>query len=203
MGVMSIADLQAVLRPHAGKFGRSVWPIWGKYLELPEDHRLAFAPIAEANVLQSYMVQRAKAEFLNVSGVRFLEVNGFHLGIDGSGYGVDGSVVCRFKKLSEDGSSRNYPTERAEALRRNEPLPGIPDGATYVDVGYVLNPLRTGISLVQVVRLCDSQLVFSIPASGGQISHINESLPFGPMVVERRFTLLNGAKKKIDGTESK
>src|ERR1035441_4986821 len=64
--------------------------------------------------------------------------------ISASMYGVDGLAICRFKKLNENGTSCNYPTERAEALRRNEPLPGMPEHATYIDVGYVLNPLRTG-----------------------------------------------------------
>jgi len=204
LSIISLPDLQAMLRPHAGRFARIVWPIWDRFMELPDDHRLAYDPTTEANILHSYMVESAKREFAaDVPGVQILEQNGFHLGIDGIGYGVDGLAVCRFKKLSEDGTSRNYPTERAEALRRNESLPGMPDQATYVDVGYVMAPLRNGFSIVQVVRVVDSKAVFSIPESGA-VTQMNEVLPFGPMPVEPRFNLLpGGAKRKRDGTNEK
>jgi hypothetical protein len=202
--LISVPDLQAILRPHAGRFGRIVWPIWDRFTQLPDDHRLAYDATTEANILHDYMVQSAKREFTEVPGICFLEQNGFHLGIDASGYGVDGLAVCRFKKLSENGTSCNYPTERAEALRRNEPLPGMPEHATYIDVGYVLNPLRTGFSAVQLVRVMDSQVIFSIPRSGGQVTELNEILPFGPMSVEPRFNVIvGGAKRKADGTNEK
>jgi len=195
--LLSMVDLRAILSPHVARFGRAIWPVWDRFPELPEEHRLAYDPTTEANVLHSYMVRNAKSEFTNVAGVHFLEQHGFHLGIDGSFYGVDGLAVCRLKKLSEDGASRNYPTMRAEALRRNDPLPGMPADATYVDIGYVLTPLRTGIIMVHAVRVYDSELIFSIPRSG-DVTHINESLPFGPMAVEPRFHIINGAKRKVD-----
>ena len=80
--LISVPDLQAILRPHAGRFGRIVWPIWDRFAEIPDDHRLAYDATTEANILHDYMVQSAKREFTEVPGVRFLEQNGFHLGID-------------------------------------------------------------------------------------------------------------------------
>jgi hypothetical protein len=143
------------------------------------------------------MVETAKREFDNVSGVQFLETYGFHLGIDGTGYGVDGRAVCRFKKFCEDGkSTSNYPTERQEALRKNEQLEGLPERATYVDIGYSLNPLRTNIIEVQAIRVTDLKLILSIPRSDDQSSQMPGMLPFGPTPVAPRFEVIEGRQAK-------
>lgn len=197
--LLSIGELQALLRPHLGRFARVVWPIWDRFLELPEDHRLAYDPTTEANVMHSYMVQNAKREFDNLPGVQFLEAYGFHLGIDGTAYGLDGQAVCRFKKFDEDGRSRNYPTDRQEALHRNDQLDGMPDRATYVDIGYSLNPLHTNIIEVQAVRVVDVRLILSIPRSDDQSAQMPGILPFGPTPTQPRFQVINGRKaKKVD-----
>ncbi len=190
--LLSVGDLQGLLRPHLGRLARVVWPIWNRYSELPEDHRLGFDPTTEANVLHSYMVQTAKREFDNVPGVQFLETYGFHLGLDGTGYGISGQAVCRFKKFSDDGRTSNYLTDRQEALRRNEQLDGMPERATYVDIGYSLNPLRTGIIDVQAIRVVDNKLVLSIPRTEGQSSEMPGMLPFGPTPAAPRFEVIGG-----------
>jgi hypothetical protein len=201
-GLLSIEELQALLRPHLARLGRTVWPIWARYLELPEEHRLAFDATTEANMLHCYMVEAAKQEFDHVPGVQFLEMFGFHLGIDGSAFGVNGLAVCRFKKFDDEGKSRNYPTERAEALRRNEQLEGMPDRATYVDIGYAFNALRTAISEVQAIRVVDTKVVLSVPRAEGQTSQMPGILPFGPTLTPRRFTVLPGRRlKRPDGTD--
>jgi hypothetical protein len=63
--------------------------------------------------------------------------------------------------------------------------------------------IGTGFSIVQVVRVIDSQVIFSIPESGTALQ-MNETLPFGPMPVEPRFHVLpGGAKHRRDGTNEK
>lgn len=192
-----------MLRPQVGRFGRVVWPIWERYLELPEEHRLAYDPTTEANVLHCYMVESAKREFDNVPGIQFLEEYGFHLGVDGSAFGVDGLAVCRFKKFDEDGRSKNYPTDRAEALRRNEQLDGMPERATYVDIGYSFNLLRTAIAEVQAVRVVDSAVILSIPKADDQSIPMPGTLPFGPTLTPGRFAVIQGRPKKSEGKDGK
>lgn len=192
------------MRPQVGRFSRAIWPAWERYQELPEDHRLTFDPTAEATLLHCYMVAAAKKEFDGVPGVQFLEDFGFHLGIDGTGYGIDGLAVCRFKKFDEDGKSRNFPTDRQEALRRNdEDLPGIPKRATIVDVGYSFNGLRTGFAIVQAVRLKDSELILSIPRIEDHSIQIPGMLPFPPAAVPARFELIEGKQKKSENADGK
>jgi hypothetical protein len=205
--LLSVEDLQAILRPQVSRFSRSIWPAWDRYQELPEEHRLVYDGTTEAGMLHCYMVQAAKKEFDGVPGIQFLEEYGFHLGIDGTAYGIDGLAVCRFKKFDEDGRSNNYPTERAEALRRNdEELPGIPRCATIVDVGYCFNGLRTGFGIVQAVRLKDSKLILSIPQIDDQSVQMPGILPFSPIPVAPRFEIIEGGqsnKKSSEGADGK
>ena len=92
--MLSIQELQVALGPHVARLGRCVWPIWSRYLELPDAHRLQFDLTAEANILNRYMVDNVKREFSGVPGVEFLEKCGFMLGIDTFQYGIAGVVAC-------------------------------------------------------------------------------------------------------------
>jgi hypothetical protein len=165
--ILDISEIQLILARHSAKLGRCVWPVWNRYIDgIEEIDRLAYDPIAEATVLNRYMVDFAKQEFSGVPGVQFFEENGFVLGVDGFQYGLPGQLACRFKKLDGGGKSKNnMGTRRARALRENETddLDNVPPEATWVDIGYVFNGLHTGFSEVQVIRLVDTKFVMSIP----------------------------------------
>ena len=163
---LSITALQAIILPHARRFSRAVWPVWEDYIgRVPEEMRLKFDLKTEANVLHRLMVANVKREFDGVPGIYLVEENGFFVGIDGLSCGIDGQAACRLKKLNDGGHSRNYPTERALRIRRNETETldlGLAD-STVVDVGYVLNALRTGFGDVQAVRVVDEAFVMNFP----------------------------------------
>jgi hypothetical protein len=193
--MLSIAELQRILVPHHDRLGRCVWPIWEHYKVLPEKHRLAYDQKAEANILQRYMVENAMREFSGIPGIQFVDKYEFLLGIDAFPFGLPGQVLCRFKRLSSNGHSRNFPTERAKKLRKNDPetleLVGMPE-ATVVDVGYVLDGLRTGIGAVQVIRLFDERFVMGIPREKGGVVQLPHTLPMEP---GKRFVILARTKK--------
>jgi len=195
--MLSIAELQRILVPHHARLGRCVWPIWEHYNGIPAKHRLAYDLKAEANILQRYMVENAMREFSGVPGIQFVDKYEFLLGIDAFPFGLPGQVLCRFKRLSSSGHSRNFPTERAKRLRRNDPetlqLVGMPE-ATVVDIGYVLDGLRIDIGAVQVVRLFDEQFVMGIPRETDGVVQLPQPLPnTGP---GRRFKISARAKKR-------
>lgn len=172
--LLDVQDIQLILSRHSQRIARSVWPIWDRYMAISEVDRIAYDAVAEANVLNRYMIDFAKREFAEVAGVQFFEDNGFVLGVDGFQYGMAGQLACRFKKLGDDGKSKNnMSTARARALRdnNNELLNGIPPEATWVDIGYVLNGLHTGIRDVQAIRLADTAFVMNFPEEAdGSIS---------------------------------
>lgn len=65
---------------------------------------------------------------------------------------VGQAALIRFKKHDEDGRSRNYPTKQAKAYDRGQPLPGLPQPATRLSVGYWLDPTGTEFIRTQVAR---------------------------------------------------
>ena len=184
-GLISKPDLQMMLEPHARRFGRCVWPIWERYLKIREEDRLDFDLTAEADVLNRFMIGYAKREFSGVAGVYPApdEQYGFVLLVDGLSCGIDGQAACRFKKLDVNGRSRNnLSTRRARSVRKNDTatLEGFPPSATWVDVGYVLNDLRTGIAEVQAIRVYDTAFIMSIPREEDGTIGLTYSLLDGP-----------------------
>lgn len=193
--MLSIAELQKILLPHHGRLGRCVWPIWEHYQGIPEKLRLPFDQKAEANILQRFMVENAMREFSGLPGIQFVDKYEFLLGIEAFPFGLPGQVLCRFKRLSSNGHSRNFLTERAKKLRKNDPetlqLVGMPE-ATVVDIGYVLDGLRTGIGAVQVIRLFDERFVMGIPREKSGVVQLPRTLPIEP---GKRFAMSARAKK--------
>jgi hypothetical protein len=114
--------------------------------------------------LHCYMAAAIRQEFSGVPGIRYLEKYKFCLGMEGFPAGLDGTVVCRFKRLNVVGQSRTYPTDRARQLASNNfEIDGIPEGSTILDIGYVLNELGTGFRDVQVIRVLGTEYVMSLP----------------------------------------
>lgn len=179
--ILGLEQLQQILGSHREKIGRCVWPSWSRYeTSIPEVDRLTFDLSAEAKIINRFVLDNVKREFAGVPGVEFTERYDW-LGLDGFPFGIDGSVVCRFKKLNSVGQSRTFPTDRAQAIRRNdvEALDGIAPNATIVDIGPVMNDFRTGFTDVQAVRVKDTAFIMNFPRSGMSGS-MPYTLPFTP-----------------------
>ena len=199
--VLGIPHLQAMLWPHVGRFSRSIWPIEEMYAQIPAELRLRLHSGAQAMNMNAFMCSLAKSEFSGVEGVQVSDdLNGsVHVLIDGTECGLGGSVVCRFKKLDDGNRSNNYQTKRQQAMRQNLPLPGLPDDATYVDIGYALNDLGK-MTAAHAVRLVDSMLIISIPKDLALPLPSPQPLPgFEPNTGGGAlFSLIIGDKGKIE-----
>lgn len=64
----------------------------------------------------------------------------------------DADAVVRFKKMDEDGLTRNYPTEQAKDFDRGLPLPGLPMPPVRLTAGYLLDATSTQFERTQVAR---------------------------------------------------
>ena len=62
------------------------------------------------------------------------------------------SVVIRFKKMDEDGRSRNYPTRQARDFDAQLELPGLPPKPDRLTVGYLLDETGTEFVICQIAR---------------------------------------------------
>lgn len=101
---------------------------------------------AAAACTYCHMVEEAVRRWTDRPGIKMLEVRGRKV------WHIDGRILVRWKKTDEDGRSRNYPTEQDRKYDKGEPLPGLPEPAIRLTVGYLLNPAQTEIVRVQVAR---------------------------------------------------
>lgn len=97
---------------------------------------------AQATCTYTHMVAAADRRFLGRGNVRILDIRGLKLWLF-----EDASVVVRFKKMDEDGRSRNYPTKQARDFDAQLELPGLPPRPVRLTAGYLLD--RTGTEFVR------------------------------------------------------
>lgn len=97
---------------------------------------------AQANCTYCHMVAGADRSFLGQPGVRQHDIKGLKLW-----QFETPDVVVRFKKMDEDGRSKNYPTKQARNFDKGEELPGLPMPPVRLRVGYLLD--KTGIEFIR------------------------------------------------------
>lgn len=194
--ILDIKQIQTILLPFQQELSRVVWPAWDRYLQIDETIRFAFDSKTEANALHRLMKENAERELVR-PGVSFLRQYGFCIGIDGFPFGVDGTVVCRLKRLDANGKSRSYPTERAKSIANNSAeIEGLPPNATILDVGYVMNDLGTAFADAQVVRVAGTAFVMSLPKGDAASSMPMPLFPDAGSPAAPRFAIVRPAAKK-------
>lgn len=109
-------------------------------------HLIEHSPRAQATCIYDHMVAEATRRFDGNGAVRPLEQRGLLLWAFGD------HTLIRFKKMDEDGRTRNYPTKQALAFDRQYRLEGLPPDATRITVGYLLDETQINIVRVQVAR---------------------------------------------------
>lgn len=95
-------------------------------------------------VIWTLLLNEARARFGDDANIVFRETRQGHFFFQIPGSNSAGSILIRFKFLTEDLHTRNYPTETALDYNRQIPLPGIPAGIR-IDVGYRLNADETAL----------------------------------------------------------
>ena len=101
---------------------------------------------AAATCTHCHMVAESERRWTGRRGIVPLEVRGLKVWLLGE------AVVLRWKKMDEDGRSRNYPTKQAMDYDRGAPIPGLPLPAVRLSAGYFLNPTQTEFIRSQVAK---------------------------------------------------
>ncbi len=107
---------------------------------------------AQAACTYSHMISEADRRFLDKKGIRPLEIRGLKLWLF-----EPADVVVRFKKMDEDGLTRNYPTKQAKDFDRGYDLPGLPLPPIRITAGYLLDRTGTAIDRTQIARPCGNK----------------------------------------------
>lgn len=103
---------------------------------------------AAAACVYSHMLAEADRRFLDRKGVIPKDIRGQKVWI------IADKAVIRFKKMDEDGRSRNYPTKQAQDFDRGLPLPHLPPAAPRITIGYLLDATQTEYIRTQIARPC-------------------------------------------------
>jgi hypothetical protein len=117
-----------------------------RYREYPPEFLIDHDGRAAANCIYAHMVALADAKLTDKTGVVFKNIRGLKVWILGE------RATIRFKKMDEDGRSRNYPTKQARDFDRQLPLPGLPYPPLNLVVGYLADPTGTTVERVQVAK---------------------------------------------------
>lgn len=116
------------------------------YRRTPPDIMLEHDTRAAANNVWCHMLAEAERRFASRRRVVLRDIRGMKVWL------IEDIAVLRFKKLDEDGRSRNYPTPQQKKFDRGVALPGLPPEAARISAGYVLNKAATDIDWIMVAR---------------------------------------------------
>lgn len=130
-----IDDLDAI--PRAG---------FRAYRSYSPEHLIEHDARAAAACTYCHMVAEADRRWIGRDGIVPIDVRGLKVWV------IRDMAVIRWKKMDEDGRSRNYPTKQAKDYDRGCALPGLPPPAVRLSVGYWLDPTQTEIIRVQVAK---------------------------------------------------
>jgi hypothetical protein len=118
-----------------------------RYRGYAPDVLVEHSPRAAATCTYDHMVANADRRWTERNGIIAHDVRGLKVWIIGGG-----TVVLRFKKMDEDGRTRNYPTKQAKHFDRQLPLPGLPAPAIRLTAGYWLDETQTEFIRAQIAR---------------------------------------------------
>lgn len=139
-------DAMAQLDPYFDELDTICRGGLARYQEYPADIRIEHDTRAAAANIYTHMVALAENLLTDKPGVVFKTIRNLKVWIIGE------KATIRFKKMDEDGRTRNYPTKQARDFDRQLPLPGIPFPPLNLVVGYLPNALGTDVERVQVAR---------------------------------------------------
>jgi hypothetical protein len=170
-------DREAIVRsqlepiyPHIRAIFRAAEGWWQR---MPEEIRgiLRLDKRTHANVTWQFLVHEAKTVFAGTHVTAKASVNTIT-------FSCANKVLMRFKKLSSQGISSNYPTQRSLDFNLQMVLPGMPE-AIRVDVGYVMDPATFAFAELRVVERAGNTAAWQFPipdgdegSSGGSITPI-------------------------------
>jgi len=101
---------------------------------------------AAAMNIWCHVHQELQREFADERGFRFLEVRQLHL------LNIRDQLLLRWKKVDANGRHRNQETAQQRAFDAQEDLPGLPNAAIRLVLGYQPDPALSTIERVTVRR---------------------------------------------------
>lgn len=151
-------DAVEIVRPHADRLWRiSALPIYQYFETYP--NLAIHSPRTRATIIHDLSVHRARLEYSNIPET---EAKIIDLQIGHTLLGIQGLMLVRFKKLDEAKCSSNVQTDFIKDYDNGDTLPGLPDRAKRLTLGYRLNYLQNGL---RDVFINSKRLNIELPSS--------------------------------------
>ena len=181
---MPADDLEAVMSsfapPVLDDFDQICRLSHARYRRYPAADLLEHDGRAAAACTYCHMYEEAIRRWTDRPGIKPLDIRGRKV------WAIGAEVVVRLKKTDEDGRSRNYPTRQDQDYDRGLPLPGLPEPAVRLTVGYLLSPTQTEIVRIQIskplgrqIEWCAAIVPAELAVGGRQWEDVTRQRGFG------------------------
>jgi hypothetical protein len=144
MRIVTQAQALEDLKHHFPAFYEFATGAWDDCRNLPTKDLSVFTFRTKSSAIHDYMVARAAVHCETVEDMKPFKKNGM------KGILVAGKYAIRFKKLDEDGRSKNQPTQQVKQFRSQIQLEGI-EAEHHLELGYVTNAFQTEVLDVRLV----------------------------------------------------
>lgn len=174
------------------------------FRQLPENDQriLGASKRSKANAIHAYMMDEAANELMAIPGITP------HTKYESTTYEFPGQIESRFKKLSAEGKSSNYPTPRALSfigMAQYEIFADQWAAPIRLDIGYVLDKLGQAVEKVLVVRRNGRFVdwMYEIEAPAVSIAVVPILSPVAPAPTPVRIVAKGEGKKRTRRTGEK
>ncbi len=150
--------VERLLRHELPYLGRIIAGAWQRYLDTHSlAERLTHTPRSRASLVHDYMVDGARELAETAVHAEVRERGGLFMVL------LHGRVAIRFKKLKDDLTTSNIPTQQSfEFSRQSLALPGVRH-VTYLQAGYQLNRSQTKLSAAYLACPNGGRVEWAIP----------------------------------------
>jgi hypothetical protein len=142
-----VQETMDALEPFLDDFDQIARVAHSLYRSYPSAILVEHDPRAQASCTYAHMNAEAQRRFSGRPRIRDFAIRGLRLWLF-----EDAEAVVRFKKMDEDGLTRNYPTEQAKDFDKGRDLPGLPMPPVRLTAGYLLDATSTQFERTQVAR---------------------------------------------------
>jgi hypothetical protein len=138
----TIVEIMDALDPMLDEFDQVTRAAHARYRAYRSEDLIELDSRAQAVCTYCHMVAEADRRFIERADIRLIDVRGLKLWLL-----EPANAVIRWKKMDEDGNTRNYPTKQARDFDAGHELPGLPMPPVRLTVGYLLDP--TGVDFIR------------------------------------------------------
>lgn len=132
----------SILEPHFFRLHESWHNAFDRYQSYPAEIKAQHDDRAVTSCIHAHVIHEIRGQFAEVRGVKLLNIRRLNV------LNIQNKLVLRFKKVDEAGRSSSFRTHQQENFDKQLPLPGLPQAATRLTIGY-----EPDVAFSEIVRV--------------------------------------------------